>query len=227
MATSTSTSTSRQRTARTLLNRHGQTFVAEAGIHLKDTPQPLYQTLVLSCLLSARIRSSMAVAAAHSLFADGMRGAQRMTEATWQQRVDALGKGGYRRYDERTATQLGEGAALLRDAYGGDLRTLRAEADQEAPAMRRLLRRVPGLGPTGTDIFLREVQAVWPELRPYLDRKALQGAQRLGLPETARDLAALVDEDEVAPLASALVRAALDKKVVEDVQANAEAPGRP
>ncbi len=32
-----------------------------------------------------------------------------MSEASWQDRVDALGRGHYRRYDERTATmRLGE-----------------------------------------------------------------------------------------------------------------------
>jgi hypothetical protein len=42
-----------------------------------------------------------------------MRTPRAMAEASWQQGVDALGRGGYRRYDERTSTMLGEGAELL------------------------------------------------------------------------------------------------------------------
>ncbi|MGW9430618.1 endonuclease [Streptomyces decoyicus] len=204
--------------ARTLLERHGETFAAQSGIRLGNTPQPLYQVLVLAGLLSARIRASVAVAAARALFDAGMRTPRRMAEATWQQRVDALGEGGYRRYDERTATQLGDGATLLLDSYGGDLRRMREEAGGETVALRAALRKVPGLGPTGCDIFLREVQGVWTELAPYLDAKAVQGAERLGLPGDSEKLARLVGQDETAAFASGLVRAALDRSVADDVR---------
>lgn len=208
----------RRKTVRALLETHGQTYAAEAGITLRDTPQPLYQLLVLSCLLSARIRASVAVAAARELFEAGMRDARSMREATWQQRVDALGRGSYRRYDERTSTQLGDGAQLLLDDYHGDLRRLRDEAGGDVDRLKELLQKVPGLGPAGADIFLREAQAVWPDLSPYLDSKALQGAERLGLPKKPDELARLVSADETAELAAALVRAALEKSVVEDVE---------
>ncbi|OON77049.1 endonuclease [Streptomyces tsukubensis] len=182
---------------------------------LRDTPQPLYQLLVLSCLLSARIRAS--VAAARALFDDGMRTPRGMVEATWQQRVDALGKGHYRRYDERTATQLGEGAQQLLDDHKGDLRRLRKAADGNLDTLRTELRQTPGLGPAGADIFLREAQAVWPETAPYLDGKAVRGAEELGLPTAPGKLAHLAGEGGPAVLAAALVRAALDKHVVDDV----------
>src|SRR5919109_395240 len=91
-------------TARALLRTHGRTYAEQAGITLRDTPSPLYRLLVLSLLLSARIRADIAVAASRALSDAGMKDARRMAEATWQQRVEALGVGGYRRYDERTAT---------------------------------------------------------------------------------------------------------------------------
>lgn len=67
------------------------------------------------------------------------------------------------------------------------------------------------------DIFLREVQAVWPEVSPLFDRKALDGARRLGLPEKPKALAALVPREAHAVFAAALVRAALDRQVVDEV----------
>lgn len=216
-----------RRTMEALLTEHGRTFADEAGIRLRDTPQPLYQLLVLSHLLSARIRASVAVAAAQALFTHGMRTPRHMLEATWQQRVDALGEGGYRRYDEKTATQLADGAELLLDTYGGDLRRLRRSADGDLDALRDGLRRTPGIGPTGADIFLREAQEVWPETAPYLDKKALQGAERLGLPTSPANLAQLARQARPtgqhgpAVLAAALVRAALDKNIVATVRANA------
>ncbi|KOX37359.1 endonuclease [Streptomyces sp. NRRL F-4707] len=198
-----------RRTVRELVDAHGQTYAEEAGIRLKDTPQPLYRLLVLAHLLSARISASIAVAAARALSEAGLRDPRRMAGAGWQERVDALGRGGYRRYDERTATQLGEAADLLTERWGGDLRRLRDEADGDVSEIRRLLQEFPGVGPTGADIFLREAQRVWPQAAPYLDRKALQGAERLGLPGNPDRLLALAGETEPAVLAAALVRAAV------------------
>lgn len=198
---------------RTLLERHGQTYAEEAGITLDDKPSPLFRLLTLSLLLSAPIQANVAVAAARALSHAGMRTAHAMAEATWQQRVDALGEGGYRRYDERTATQLGDGAELLLREYHGDLRKLR-----EDPEPRKRLQEVPGIGPTGANIFLREAQGVWPEFAPLIDPKALKGAKRLGLPESPEELAGLVQKKDVVRLASALVRAALEKDVAVDVR---------
>ncbi|MER7898784.1 endonuclease [Streptomyces sp. NPDC096046] len=205
-----------ERVVRELVGAHGRTYAEEAGIRLKDTPQPLYRLLVLSHLLSARIRGSIALATARALHGAGLRDPRRMARAAWQERVDALGRGGYRRYDERTATQLGDAAELLNDRWGGDLRRLRAEADGEVPELRRLLQEFPGMGPAGADIFLREAQGVWPEAAPYLDAKALQGAERLNLPKEPKRLVALAGDTDPAVLAAALVRAAVDKEVAED-----------
>ncbi|NDZ78815.1 endonuclease [Streptomyces sp. SID10853] len=221
-----STTATRRETARALLDTHGQTYAAQAGIRLRDTPQPLYQLLVLACLLSARIRASVAVDAARELFEADMRTPRRMQDATWQQRVDALGAGHYRRYDESTSTTLGKGAAFLRERYGGDLRRLREEADGDPQRMAELLQELPGIGPAGAAIFLREVQGIWTELEPYLDGKAVQGAERLGLPTAPRRLAKLVSAQQLAVFAAALVRAALDTSVVEDVRERTGAAAR-
>jgi hypothetical protein len=199
-----------------LVSEHGRTYAEEAGIRLKDAPQPLYRLLVLALVLSARIRASVAVAAARALHEDHLDSARRMADAGWQQRVDALGRGGYRRYDERTATQLGEGAELLAERWGGDLRRLHREADGDTGELKRLLQEEPGIGPVGADIFLREAQRVWPDVAPYLDGKALAGAARLGLPRDPERLTELAGDTQPAVLATALVRAALDEQVAED-----------
>jgi endonuclease III len=227
MTARTASPTQQREVLRVLLDEHGSTYAEEAGIRLKDTPQPLYRLLVLTCLLSARIRSSAAVASARELSGAGMRSARAMADASWQDRVDALGRGGYRRYDESTATQLGNAAELVLDKYGGDLRRMRDEAGKDAGELRRRLREVPGLGPAGVEIFLREVQGVWPEAGPLLDDKALDGARRLGLPadaqtllKSARNLRSVRNNDP-AHLAAALVRAAVDSEVADAVTAEA------
>lgn len=104
------------------------------------------------------------------------------------------------------------GAELLLKKYGGDLRRLREAAGGDITALRSLLREVPGLGPVGVDIFLREVQGIWPEVAPYLDAKALQGAHKRGLPDEPKALARLAGDTDPALFAAAMVRAALERK---------------
>ncbi|MFI0720727.1 endonuclease [Streptomyces sp. NPDC021224] len=212
--------TDRQDITHALLDGYGRTYAEQAGIRMRDTPQPLYRLLVLADLLSARIRADIAVAAAKELSAAGMRDPRGMADATWQQRVDALGRGGYRRYDESTATRLGEGADLAQERYGGDLRRLRDAADGDVAEIRGRLRDFPGIGPAGADIFLREVQTVWPQVAPYFGAKAEQGAGALGLPRSPGRLAGLAEDAETDPavLAAALVRVSLDRKGPETVR---------
>ncbi|NUR92038.1 MAG: hypothetical protein HOY71_48875 [Nonomuraea sp.] len=205
-----------------LLDRCGQSFAEEAGIRLADQPRPLYQLLVLATLLSARISSGVAVAGARELFAAGYRTPRDMARASWQDRVDALGRGHYRRYDERTSTMLGDGAELLIDRWKGDLRKLRDEADGDPGRIGALLREFPGIGPTGSDIFLREVQGVWPQVAPHLDRRVLDGAARIGLPRQEHRLAGLAHSgDELVRLSAALVRVAHSKKAADAVKSAA------
>ncbi|MBB1253455.1 endonuclease [Streptomyces alkaliterrae] len=210
-----------RRTAGALLEVCGRTYAEEAGIRLRDTPQPLYQLLVLATLLSARIRADAAVGAARALYSHGLRTPRSMAEASWQERVDALGEGGYRRYDESTSTMLGEAAQYVRDHYGGDLRRLHDEADGDLPTLRERLREMKGMGPVGADIFLREVQAVWPDVAPYLDSKAESGAERVGLPGSAGKLAKLTAKKDAAAFAAGLVRVSLDKSLAEEVRSRA------
>jgi endonuclease III len=192
--------------ARRVLHRHGRTFAEEAGIDLTDDPAPLFDLLVLAQLLSARIGAGVAVAAALQLRHEGWTTAQRLRDASRPRVVAALGRAGYRRYDERTATQLREMGALVLDRYGGDLRRLAEVADGDVPRAGRLIQEVKGIGPTGAAVFLREVQQVWPWVRPYLDDRARAGAARLGLPDDEKRLAELVEPDDLARFAAALVR---------------------
>lgn len=132
-----------------LLDRFGRTYAEQAGIRLADQPSPLYELLVLATLLSARISGDIAVAAAKELFAAGYRTPQRMRDASWQDRVDALGRGHYRRYDERTSTMLREAAAQVLDRWGGDLRKLRDAAGGDPRRVHELLTELKGIGPVG------------------------------------------------------------------------------
>jgi hypothetical protein len=213
----------RQALVKAALDEAGTTFAEDAGITLRDTPSPLYRLLVLSVLLSARISSELALSAARGLAGAGLRTPRAMAGSTWQQRVRVLGDAGYRRFDERTATMLGDGAQLVLDCWGGDLRRLHAEAGGDVGALRKALQKVPGIGPVGSAIFCREVQGVWPDLAPFVDDRVRRGAQALGLPTEPAALAGLVDTDQLPALAAACVRASLDDELAARVSERAGA----
>jgi endonuclease III len=209
-----------------LLDQYGETYAQKAGIRLADKPSPLYQLLVLATLLSARISGDVAVAAARELFDAGYRSPQAMRKASWQHRVDALGRGHYRRYDERTSTMLGEAAEQVIDRWRGDLRNLREEAGGDRKQVHTLLMDLKGIGPTGADIFLREVQAVW-DTGPYLDARAVQGAKKVGLPASPSAIAELVDSQaSMASVASALVQVSRGSRAAETVKQAAKSARR-
>lgn len=204
-------------TVAALLDRHGRTYADELGIDLsKGTPSPLFRWLCASMLYSARISADLATSAARAMADAGWTTAEHLRDSTWKQRVDVINHAGYARYDERTSRMFGEIADVLMDRWDGDLRNLRDEADRDPDRERALLKELKGIGDVGVDVFFREAQVAWDELRPFADRKALQAAGALGLPDDAEGLARLADrEADGDRLVAALVRCALAKDADE------------
>lgn len=197
-------------TVEVLVRHQGQTFAAEAHIRLKDQPSPLFRLLCLALLLSARISSDMAVAAARALVDQGWTTPTKMRDSTWRRRTDVLNASGYARYDESTSRMLGYTTGRLLDRFGGDLRRLRSEADRQPDRLRALLKDFKGIGDVGADIFCREVQGLWDELHPFADHRVIEVARALGLGDDAGALRRQVEsDDQYLALTSALVRVGL------------------
>lgn len=195
-----------------LLDRHGRTFSDEIGITLaEDDPDALFQWLVAALLYSARIGAGQATKAAKALIAEGLGTPAAMAEAGWDRRVKVLNENGYARFDERTASMLGDVCDLLRERWDGDLRNLRAEAERDPARELKLLKEFKGVGDVGAAVFAREAQAVWPELFPFADKLALKTARDLGLPDDPGALAKLTPREDFPRLVAALVGSALAK----------------
>ena len=109
------------------------------------------------------------------------------------------------------ATQLADMNAELLDTYAGDLRKLREAAAGSPKALRKRLKAFKGIGGTGADIFLREIQTAWDECYPYADKAALSAADKLGLKADAAKLADKVSHEDYPKLMAALVRCKLAK----------------
>jgi endonuclease III len=194
---------------RRLLKTAGTTYADEAGIRLKDQPMPLFQLLTLCMLASKPIDATIAMQAARELFRAGLRTPQSVLKANRADMINAFGRAHYVRYDESSATRLVDIATAVRDDYGGDLRRL---ATDDVKGTVRLLKQFKGIGDTGADIFLREIQDVWTWARPYFDKRAVTAARQLGLPTDPDKLGALAPREN-AKLAAALVRASLDDEL--------------
>lgn len=201
-----------------VLDEYGQTFAEEAGIRLaRGNPAALYQLLYLSMLLGAPIQSGNAVEAARALRKAGLTTPRKMARASWQDRVDVITWHGYKRFDERGSTRLGQSAEFLLDRYQGDLRKLRQAAGGDVKRLEELLLEFKGIGKVAAAIFLREVQLVWDEVYPYADERVLRAADRLGLGKDAQSLARLVEQKEFPRLVAGLIRVDL-RKAYEGIQ---------
>ena len=188
-----------------LLDDFGQTHSAEADIHLRDEPAPLFQLLVLTNLLAANLSADLGVRTAAELRKE-FRTAHAMADASVEEVREILEETRFLRKDQ-TAQQLHDTAAHVVERWDDDLRGMRAEADGDAAALVDLVAACPGIGEVGGRIFVREVQSIWTELQPYADDHVLELAAALGLPDTAEGLAEMLGEDDLAVLGAALVRA--------------------
>ena len=196
-----------------LLDRYGETYAHQAGIRLADRPQPLYQLLVLVKLLSTRISANVAVAGARELFQEGLTSPRAMLAADEHTLWHTLARAHYVRYAGPAIRQLADGAQLALDRWGGDLRRMHRAAAGDLAALRGSLTEFPGIGATGADIYLREAQAVWPDVHPYLDPRVTAAAKAVRLPSSPARLADLVPPDRLPELAAAVLRGSRDKSL--------------
>lgn len=178
------------------------TFAEDAGIRLRNEPEPLYQLLVLCMLQAKPIHATVAVGAARGLFDAGLTTPAALLAAPRERLIRIFGAAGYARYDESSATRLRAMSQLLIDEHSADIRTLRDTAPKSLQAF-------DGVGPACATMFAREAQGVWPELAPVFDKKALQGAAKLGLPQDPEELAALVSEAPGSPSSTDIPAGAL------------------
>jgi len=197
-----------------LMSRHGRTFAEDIDADVAaDTAEAMFRLLVFSTLASARIRTSAALEASNALFAEGWTNPVALSDTTWKRRVRVLNQHGYARYDESTASILADACQYLLDTYDGDVRGVRDAADHHAGREHALLTQIKGIGPVGADIFLREAQAGWDELVPYVDSRARQTARELGLPGDPRRLLDLVEREDFPLLVAALIRSRLEHDI--------------
>jgi len=191
-----------------------KTFAQEAGIDVsRGEPDALFQWLCASLLMSAQISHNIALDSARAIFREGWASPDKMKESNWNDRQRVLENSGYIHYKETTATRLEDTADLVLKKYSGDLNNLYEKFNGDLLEIHNALQEFNGLGDAGADIFCREVQLVWPNLYPFLDDKARDTAQQLGMPPDAEELTEYCTKQEYPRLITGIVRAGLGNEI--------------
>ncbi|MDM4718826.1 hypothetical protein QTQ03_04145 [Micromonospora sp. WMMA1363] len=196
----------------------GRGFAEQYGFRVTNNPSNLFQLLCLAVLLARRGDFRRAVESAHALPANGWDSAARLARSLHTDRVRVLRDSGQRGDVDALASTLGDLAQAVVDRYRGDLRRLRAATGHDPARERALLTELPGVDAAVADLFLREAQALWQEVAPVADRRALAAARRLGLGRSADDLAGLAgsgESERLAWLVGALARVDLERRYTE------------
>ncbi|MFN3397083.1 MAG: hypothetical protein ACK4ZS_00955 [Sulfurimicrobium sp.] len=172
-----------------LVAQRGGSYAAMLGIDLAGlSPDALHQWFLAAELYGARISESIATRTWREFKREGVLLPQDLIAAGWDRLVAILDRGGYVRYDYKTATKLLDVSRALLDDYGGSLAAVHAAAADAADLERRIMALGKGIGRVTTDIFLRELRGKWEKADPPLAPLALMVAQSLGyLPNSIGD----------------------------------------
>lgn len=132
---------------------------ADLGLHIERKEHVLFQWFLASYLFGKRIQQTVARQTWEVFMQQNVTSPKKIADHSWQQIVDLLGKGNYRRYDESTAKNMRDMAhELIRD-YHGNLLNMFDDCSDEKEFERRLM-KLKGVGPKTTEIFMREARPV-------------------------------------------------------------------
>ena len=99
---------------------------ADLGIDLSTgSGKEVFKWLIACQLFGERINQEIAAKTFIELDQAGYTTPKKLAAADWQAVVDALGRGGYRRYDESTARELISIGKRLRKDYDGSMKKWR------------------------------------------------------------------------------------------------------
>lgn len=174
-----------------LIENIGGSYSFSLGIDLKSLNRTdLFKWFLASLLFGARISEGIAIRTFQEFQKESLDSVQKILERGWDGLVEVLDRGGYVRYDFKTATKLLEVCGNLLEEYGGDLNLLHSRSRDARDLEGRLKQLGKGIGDVTVNIFLRELRGIWERANPPLQRLALEAALNLGLvssPQVALD----------------------------------------
>jgi hypothetical protein len=160
----------------------GGRYSIELGIDVDAGGPEVERWFVAATLFGARIAANVAERTFLVLDSAGLHRIGQARRFSWDDLVALLDRGGYTRYDLRTATRLRELADALNERYGGEVGAF-GRRFRTYPELRDALDALPGWGPVTVELFLRELRGSWPGAEAPLAARARDAGQHLGLLE--------------------------------------------
>ena len=194
--------------ARRVVEHLGGRFSSELGIDVDAGEHEVERWFLAATLFGTRISTSVAEGTFRVLDGAGLARIEQARHLPWEELVSLLDRGGYVRYDFRTATRLQALSTFVHEEYGGRVGALGSRYPRYEE-LRDALDALPGWGPVTVGLFLRELRGVWPGAQAPLDQRAGRAATHLGL------LAAVHDEDALERIRRLARAAHLDVRDLE------------
>lgn len=172
-----------------LVARVGGTYARELGIDLSRAESgEVHKWFVAAVLFGARISGKIAAKTYREFELAGVLSPKRILDAGWDALVGLLDRGGYARYDFKTATKLLEVHHTLVQQYKGDLNVLHDSASDGCDLEQRLRSLGKGIGDVTVNIFLRELRGIWSKAEPLPSERVMQAAKALAfIPASMHD----------------------------------------
>jgi len=157
-------------------------FSSPLGIRLASRdPGEVFKWFFASILFGARISEVIVIHTYHAFEKAGILSPHAIQKAGWDGLVEILDRGGYVRYDFKTATKLLEVSKAVMDRYSGDLNLAHAGAAGPRDLEERLKAIGKGIGEVTVNIFLRELRGIWQKAEPLPLELVLIAAQKMGI----------------------------------------------
>ncbi len=170
----------KNKTIEKLIKELGKTYSEELGINLKSRKSSeIFKWFLASILFGARISEVIAKNTYKALVRHNFLTPKAIQKAGWDTLVtEVMGEGGYVRYDGKTSTKLLDVTSKLIKGYSGDLNRLH-KLSTDSTDLEAKLQEFKGIGPTTTNIFLRELRGIWKKANPELSPFVLLAAKKL------------------------------------------------
>lgn len=161
-----------------LVHTRGGRYSKALGIDLASgESEEIFKWFLAALLFGARISETLAVRTFHEFLLAGLTTPQQVIECGWDGLVAILDRGGYVRYDFKTASKLLEVAGRLMDRYGGDLNALHRAAASPSDLEQQIRSLGKGIGEVTVNIFLREMRGIWHKADPLPSELVLAAAR--------------------------------------------------
>ena len=164
----------------------GEPYSTMLGIDLKNGDEAYSKWFLAAFLYAKPIREESATKTYRVFESHGLTTARAIADSTWDELVELLGKGGYTRYDDSTATRLLAIFGNLLDEYGGRLSQLYKESKDSCDLEVRIRELGKGIGPVTISVFLRDMRGVWPKADPEPTPRILETAKALGIDDVKK-----------------------------------------